>query len=130
MEGKAVLLATHELDLALQTADRIWLTMPDKTIKSGIPEDLVLDGSIDEVFKFKGFDLKSGKMEHPSYRGIKVKLEGEGPAYLWTKNALERSGFEVHPNAGIEVNMNSGQWITLGKSFSSLHDLLHALEST
>ena len=124
IEGKTILLATHELDLALQTADLIWLTMPDKSIKTGIPEDLVLDGSIDEVFQFKGFDLKSGKVEHQSHRGIKIKLEGEGSMYLWTKNALERSGFEVNTLEGIEIKMNSTQWQARGKSFSTLRELL------
>jgi iron complex transport system ATP-binding protein len=128
IEGKAILIATHELDLALQTADLIWLTMPNKSIKTGIPEDLVLDGSIDEVFQFKGFDLKSGKVEHQPYRGIKIKLEGEGPTYLWTKNALERSGFEVNGQEGIEIKINSTQWTSNERSFSTIQDLLLHLE--
>jgi len=130
LEGKTILIATHELDLALQTADLIWLTMPDKSIKTGIPEDLVLNGSIDEVFQFKGFDLKSGKVEHQSYRGTKIKLAGEGPVHLWTKNALERSGFKVSYVEGVEVVVNSREWIANGKSFSTIHDLLHELQSS
>lgn len=55
---KAILVSTHELDLALQAADLIWLGTFDKTIISGIPEDLVLNGSFDQVFQFKG-DRKS-----------------------------------------------------------------------
>ncbi len=60
--GKSILVTTHELDLALQTADLIWLATANKKIKTGIPEDLVLDGAFDEVFQFKGFDLKTGKL--------------------------------------------------------------------
>jgi iron complex transport system ATP-binding protein len=127
VEGKTILVATHELDLALQTADLIWLTMPDKSIKTGIPEDLVLDGSIDEVFQFKGFDLKSGKIEHQPYRGIKIKLEGQGPTYLWTKNALERAGFEVTSQEGPLVKITSQQWVVGEKSFSTIRELLHEL---
>src|SRR5687768_1500863 len=41
--GKAILLATHELDLALQTADLIWLTGKDQNILRGLPEDLILN---------------------------------------------------------------------------------------
>lgn len=129
MEGKAILIATHELDLALQTADLIWLSMPDKSIKIGMPEDLVLDGSIDEIFQFKGFDLKSGKVEHTPYRGVKIKLVGEGSTYLWTKNALERSGFEIHSHEGVEVKINSAEWTANGKAFSTIRELLYDLES-
>ena len=93
--GKAILLATHELDLALQTADLIWLTGKNQNILTGLPEDLVLNGSFDEIFAFKGFDLKTGRVRHDAFRKSRVHLTGDGPEYLWTKNALERNGFEV-----------------------------------
>jgi iron complex transport system ATP-binding protein len=92
---KAILLATHELDLALQTADLIWLTGKNRNILTGLPEDLVLNGSFDEIFEFKGFDLKTGKVRHHPYRKTRIQLLGEGSAYLWTKNALERNGFDI-----------------------------------
>jgi iron complex transport system ATP-binding protein len=106
--GKAILVATHELDLALQMADWIWLTGRDKNMLTGIPEDLVLNGAFDTIFQFKGFDLKTGKIQHEAYKGIRVQLTGEGPEYLWTKNALERNGFFVtHENAPIKVSLDS-----------------------
>lgn len=98
--GKAILLATHELDLALQTADRIWLTGKNKNILTGLPEDLVLNGSFDSIFEFKGFDLKTGKVRQDAFRNRKICLSGEGAAYLWTKNALERNGFEIVSDVG------------------------------
>ena len=60
--GKAILTATHELDLALQTADFIWLATRDKKMITGVPEDLILSGAFDEVFQFKGYDLETGKV--------------------------------------------------------------------
>jgi iron complex transport system ATP-binding protein len=101
---KAILVSTHDLDLALQMADLIWLTGRDKSIHTGIPEDLVLNGSFDRIFEFKGFDLKTGKVHHEAHAGKSIQLTGEGSEYLWTKNALERSGFEVSDqNAAIRV---------------------------
>lgn len=93
--NKAILVATHELDLALQTADWIWLTTRQKNILAGMPEDLVLDGSFDSIFQFKGFDLKTGKLQHQADKNVMVSLTGDGYEYLWTKNALERNGFAV-----------------------------------
>lgn len=103
--NKAILVATHELDLALQTADLIWLAGKNKNILTGMPEDLVLNGSFDEIFEFKGFDLKTGKIHHESYRGISIQLIGEGPEFLWTKNALERNGFNVTNNGDLSVQI-------------------------
>lgn len=92
---KAILVATHDLDLSLQMADWIWLAGRNKNILRGIPEDLVLDGSFDTIFQFKGFDLKTGKVIHDAHKGITISLTGDGYAYLWTKNALERNGIEL-----------------------------------
>ena len=125
--GKAILVATHELDLALQTADLIWLTMPDQSIKTGIPEDLVLDGSIDSVFQFKGFDLKTGKVAHEVYRTTKVNLIGDGPTYLWTRNALERSGLQMDEAGEIDIVIDNGRWRIKEQVFTSLKDLLDAV---
>src|SRR5258706_6650934 len=94
-KNKAILVATHELDLALQTADQIWLAAHDKKIKTGIPEDLVLDGSFDDIFQFKGFDLKTGKIQHLLHQHQSISLLGDGYEFLWTKNALEREGFSI-----------------------------------
>jgi iron complex transport system ATP-binding protein len=105
--NKSILVATHELDLALQTADVIWLTGKEKNIITGLPEDLVLDGSFDEIFQFKGFDLRSGKIQHEVLRNTIVYLEGQGPELLWTKNALERTGFQVV--TGIPNKQSEGQ---------------------
>jgi iron complex transport system ATP-binding protein len=122
-EQKAILVSTHELDLALQTADVIWLTSGGN-IKQGIPEDLVLDGSFDEVFQFKGFDLKSGRVEHKAFRNKTIQLHGKGPEYLWTKNALERNGFTVGDDASILVKVLGKTWMVGERSFTNLAEVL------
>ncbi|MEQ8423636.1 MAG: ABC transporter ATP-binding protein, partial [Cyclobacteriaceae bacterium] len=130
--NKAILVSTHELDLALQTADLVWLATAQKSIRTGIPEDLVLDGTFDEVFQFKGFDLKSGKVKQEAYRNIGVQLKGEGPTYLWTKNALERNGYRVAGNSAIQIEVAENKWVMTKDSrqtqSSTLEELLRALE--
>ena len=131
-QRKAILVATHELDLALQTADLIWLATPDKRIKVGVPEDLVLDGSLDNVFQFKGFDLKTGKINHEPHRGVAINLIGTGHPLLWTKNALERNGFEISESGNIEVTIDHDKslaWKMGDKKFTTLSDLLKALKN-
>jgi iron complex transport system ATP-binding protein len=127
---KAILLATHDLDLALQTADRIWLTGNNQDIIDGIPEDLVLNGTFDSIFQFKGFDLRTGKVKHVAHRDAGINLTGEGYAYLWTKNALERNGFRVNEGvATINVKVAEGDnqihWLVGDdKKFNSIVALL------
>jgi iron complex transport system ATP-binding protein len=125
-KNKSILLATHELDLALQTADKVWLAS-GKQLKQGIPEDLVLDGSFDEVFQFKGYDLKTGKVQHEAFRNIAVTLKGEGPVMLWTKNALERNGYRIEENSSTTIIIGNGEWSVGNRTFGNLNDLIDSL---
>lgn len=133
--NKAILVATHELDLALQMSDVIWLTGKENNILSGIPEDLVLNGTFDDIFQFKGFDLKTGKVQHEPHLGKTVQLIGEGYAYLWTKNALERKGFEVtSDHQRYRVTIEKGNAWTVfnngvSKTFDSVQALILSLEN-
>ncbi len=129
-ERKAILVCTHELDLALQTADWIWLATLNKKVVSGIPEDLVLNGAFDEVFQFKGFDLKTGKVEHEAHRNKPIRLIGKGYPYLWTKNALERCGYEVTADAETVIKIQTEQtttWQLQDLTLNSVADLLVSL---
>lgn len=132
--NKAILVSTHELDLALQTADHIWLATSQKSVRMGLPEDLVLDGTFDEVFQFKGFDLKTGKVKQEPYRKVGVNLYGEGHAYLWTKNALERNGYFIEHDSALSVGVSNSiptRWVlndNESKSeYSTLQELLTKL---
>lgn len=136
-EGKTILVSTHELDLALQMADSIWLADKNQSILTGIPEDLVLNGTFDEVFQFKGFDLKTGKVQHEAHLGKQIQLHGDGGhIFLWTKNALERIGFEVtEEQTPLTITIKQGDtqpsWmINSDQSFSTIHALTqHLLQS-
>ncbi len=43
--GQAILLSIHDLDLALRSADTIWLLAPGGGFHIGVPEDLILNGA-------------------------------------------------------------------------------------
>ena len=48
--GKGILLSTHELELALQVADSIWLINNKKKMIKGTPNELILSNSISQTF--------------------------------------------------------------------------------
>ncbi len=127
--GKAVLLATHELDLALQTSDCLWLLSKDGQLSQGIPEDMVLSGAIDRVFEFKGYDLKTGKIQSIATRQ-KIDLQGEGHALLWTKNALERNGYSINNGAEINIKViHQDDKLTWKVDFSGQKHEIHSIEA-
>lgn len=93
--GKAILLSTHELDLALQAADRVWLLPATGELLTGTPEDLVLSGAFAAAFYRDGltFDPTTGTFDLHAPTGPAVQLIGEGAAAFWTRRALVRAGF-------------------------------------
>jgi cobalamin transport system ATP-binding protein len=95
--GKVILLSTHELDLALQAADQIWLMEPRGRMEIGVPEDLVLNGTFAACFGKNGsvFDISTGAFRFMEPGGELIELIGSGPAAFWTRRALERKGFRV-----------------------------------
>jgi iron complex transport system ATP-binding protein len=94
---KAVLLSTHDLDLALRCADVIWLLPKGGAMRIGAPEDLVLSGVFESAFAGEGvaFDQQSGSFHLAQAALGEVAVRGAGVAALWTRRALERRGFRV-----------------------------------
>jgi iron complex transport system ATP-binding protein len=98
--GRGILLSTHDLDLALRGADRIWLLPHDGPMQTGAPEDLVLSGAFEAAFQGEGvlFDRQTGSFTIAENHRGRIKLEGEGLPAVWTQRALERAGFEISSN--------------------------------
>lgn len=63
---KTILLSTHDIDIALQVADSIWLMESGKRIITGSPEELVTSGKIAESFHSDAFFF------NPDTRSFKV----------------------------------------------------------
>ncbi|MEH2180210.1 ABC transporter ATP-binding protein [Nostoc sp.] len=96
--NQAILLSTHDLDLALRLADKVWLLTTNGILHVGAPEDLVLSGAFADTFKSEGveFDATSGEFHlHTSHKGEINLIGGEGIAVMWTLRALQRVGFRV-----------------------------------
>lgn len=115
--NKAVLLSTHELDLALQASDKLWLMAPRSGIVVGTPEDLVLTNSIQTVFANRSFrfDGSTGNfvMNHAGTpRSVSLEAKGEGIRLYWTERALVRCGYRIAAGAGCRVTVDEvrGVW--------------------
>ena len=102
---RAVLLSTHDLDLALRCADRLWLLPPGGPLQTGAPEDLVLSGAFQRTFADVEFNPVTGSFQLEQEPEGVVGLEGEGLYALWTARALERAGFRVDSSGNAEVRV-------------------------
>ena len=134
--GRAILLSTHDLDLALRTADKLWLLPKGGPLQTGAPEELVLNGSFERAFASEGvhFDRLQGhfRMHDTFHAGVHVS--GEGAEAFWTARALERHGFQVVSGdaaAPLRVEVSGKAWRIhrdgVWSTVSSLEQVLNSL---
>lgn len=92
--GKTIFMSTHDLELALQIADKIWLMDAQSGIRIGTPEDLSLNGSLSGFFARKGivFDTQTGLFRIENEFNRQIKLLGSGQKYTMVRKALSRNG--------------------------------------
>lgn len=120
---KAILLSTHDLHLAMEMADRIWLLTDEGKLFTGLPEELLINGVFQKAFYKEGFvfDSETGHFKvKNSERGMGVHLISDSGIGYWTKKALVRKGFDLNsadPQVTIlvEENENLPQWLITRK---------------
>lgn len=135
---RAILLSTHDLDLALHSADRIWLLPVGGRLQVGAPEDLVLNGAFERVFHSEGvaFNPATGtfSMSSPSIGEVALAADGPAQVVFWTTRALERVGFQVvqtpagrPAQVAILVQDGAVQWRSTLQDHTQDHRSLDAL---
>ncbi len=107
---KTIFLSTHDLELALQIADKIWLMDKVNGVTIGTPEDLSLNGSLSNFFARKGivFDLETGLFRVDNEYISQVRLVGHGQRYAMVRKALQRNGILANRNVESETYIETG----------------------
>jgi iron complex transport system ATP-binding protein len=148
---RAVLLSTHDLDLALRTADRLWLFSETGELFDGAPEDLILSGAFAKIFLDAGihgveFDASSGtfQLSQQSRGRIILKSEAEPLRTQWTQRALARAGYTPvlavspeqsdEPSDSLRVNITPASWQLQGEdghpiNYTDLYSLIRSLDA-
>ena len=94
-ERLAVIVSTHDLELALRTADVVWLVMPGGDVLAGAPEDVVLTGGISQAFEGRQIRF------YPETRNFRLlggdrgaaRVRGYGLRAAMARAVLEREGY-------------------------------------
>lgn len=94
-QGKSVLVVTHDLEIAIETADQFWLMQCGYPLTAGMPEDLILSGKINMLLPDDqlSFDVKTGKIK-PRTAGIDYAIEGPEEIVQWVKRALGKAALK------------------------------------
>ncbi len=131
--GKTIVFSTHDLNVAMSQADKVWLLADDRLVE-GAPEDLMLQGAFNHLVDSSTvhYDYEHGTYTFITGKRGSVNLTGEGIMLYYTRKALNRAGFSVSEGENIpfvEVpSGSSGKWkLTTEESileFGSLYDFI------
>lgn len=129
--GCTILLSTHDLDLALHSADTLWLLHGGR-ITTGIPEELVLNGAFEAAFASDGvwFDRRHGTFRLQRHGSGRARVSGDSVEARWTRSALERVGFEVvddstGPAVDLQVDLITEGGSTVWRGTRGTETVLH-----
>lgn len=139
----AVVLSTHDLELALRVADRVWLMDPAGTLVDTVGEELMLSGRIGDMFGNDAlrFDPASGMFELTGTDGDRAargaRVVAAEPVRSALTRVLSREGWGIGEPAEIVLAATDPAAITLhtaiGDQVIALRDLpqhLRALPAT
>lgn len=135
-EEKTVFMSTHDLELALQIADKIWLLDKERGLEIGIPEDLAYRGLLGKYFERGGlrFNYTTGLFEIENDSKGAVRLTGSGRLHDMTRKALRRIGYAASPDADgptveVVIEPNGTEFLIYnGKTLASIESLVAKLQ--
>lgn len=128
--NKTIFLSTHDLELALQVADKIWLMDDAKQLHIGTPEDLALNGDLSRFFQQKEiiFDETTGLFRIENDYEREIKVIGHGYLFSMIRKALLRNRVLASRSAeSVEyIDAREGKMIFHRPDGSSIE--LHSIE--
>lgn len=129
-KGITVILSLHEIDMALKSCDKVVLVKNNRIIAYGVPEDVVDENIINELYSIKdaNFNNLLGSIEISNSKKPSVFVIGgsgyEAPIYrLLTKYGVGFSTGVVHENdVDYEIARTIGIEIQSERAFENIKD--------
>jgi iron complex transport system ATP-binding protein len=132
-KGRSIVYSTHDLETAIQFADKIWVIHKGRILE-GAPEDLGLSGLYNELFSDSGirYDEQAGRFLGPvSQRGFVAVTAEREDLLIWTRKTLERLGYMVKEGADLKIKVESSpagvSWILQNREGSERYVNLYTM---
>ena len=93
-EARGVLITTHDFDLAMQVADRLWLIRRDGSLAVGAPEELAASGELAALFSHSAvrFDAQARRFELDLGQGVAQRAETRYAESALPGSSIGRAG--------------------------------------
>lgn len=127
---KSIIFSSHDLATAIELSDSMWV-ISQQDVACGAPEDLLLSGGLDIIFRGTPLRLDSGavRLELPMTGTISIN-GGSDPLRQMVLRAAERCGFALSEcsEASVQVEIGESGILRLDSvPYATIHDLAAAL---
>ncbi len=128
--NKTIIFSTHDLKIAIQTADKIWLFI-DNNIIDALPEDLILQGKFNKLFSHSNinfnnftadFNVKTNIIDSFAIENNSTEIRK-----IWTEKALNKMGYNSDFQSNKKITIFDNYWLYNTRKFDSLYKLLKNL---
>ncbi|HLT08720.1 MAG TPA: ABC transporter ATP-binding protein [Cyclobacteriaceae bacterium] len=132
-QQKAILVVTHDLDIAVETADEFWLMPCGGPVVIGRPEDLILSGAINQL-------LPDGKLQFSPTTGKvqaimaeeTIPVDGPEEVAQWLRMALRKQNMLPSNALRLSVTKDPVSFLIYRKEtkeqFYTIEETLNALQ--
>lgn len=135
-ENKAILITTHDLEIAIDTADEFWLMPCGSPLVTGLPEDLIIQQKLDLLLPSNHlyFDMEAGKIKSKT-KGLKINIEGPALMKKWSEQALIKNNITqlsesqslILKESPFELTLKDGERETKFHHIKALIDFLKSI---
>ncbi|GEM51896.1 ABC transporter ATP-binding protein [Empedobacter brevis] len=126
---KSFLMITHEVDFALERADKIWW-IEDGKFYENIPEELAFEHRIIQKLSNQNliYDQKNNRFSTRKDFSKSIGVRGDSELAFWVKNALIRNGISVENNAENHIEITENNIIFEGIKFESIDQIVNFVQ--
>ena len=125
---KTILVITHDLEIAIETADELWIMQCGEPLLFGAPEDLIISGKINQLIPSQQltFDPNLGKIR-PTNKMEYTTIAGPPNITHWLKLALEKNHIHLTDDISILALEDPSGFKVSGKDFAKEFPNIHSL---
>ena len=122
---KSFLMITHEVDFALENADKIWW-IEKGNLSEGIPEQIAFEHHIIQKLSNHNlmYDKANNRFSTPTNCTKVIGIKGNSELAFWVKNALIRNGISVENTAENHIEITENNIIFEGQKFESIEQIV------
>ena len=122
---KSFLMITHEVNFALEKADKIWWIEKGK-LTEDIPEQIAFDQQIIQKLSNQNlqYNSETNRFSTKQIFHHSIGIKGNSELAFWVKNALIRNGFSIENNAENHIEITENNIIFEQQKFETIENLI------